>query len=98
ECTAMARPEVTGRKTKATGGISKKQRRNRGPPTHAFSIQEFCDSHRVSRSKFYELRAKGLTPDEMDVDGSTRISVESAARWRRQREREAVKMQADPLP
>jgi len=85
----MARPEVTGRKTKATGGISKKQRRNRGPPTHAFSIQEFCDAHRISRSKYYELKANGLTPDEMDLDGSTKISVEAAARWRAEREAEA---------
>ena len=72
------------------GGISKKQRRDLSKvPVAAYSVQEFCDAHRISRSKYYELKAKGLTPDEMDLDGSTKISIEAAARWRAEREAEA---------
>jgi hypothetical protein len=82
----MARPEVTGRKTKATGGISKKQRRNRGPPTHAFTVEEFCDAHRISRARYYELKRQGLTPVEMVVGRRRLISYEAAERWRRARE------------
>jgi hypothetical protein len=87
----MARPEVTGRKTTAPGS-SKRQRvrRNRGPPTHAFSVPEFCDSHRISKSRYYELKQQGLTPDEMVVGRRRLISFEAAARWRRQREAAAA--------
>jgi hypothetical protein len=83
----MARPEITGRKTKT----STRQRRDLSKvPPAAYSVQEFCDNHRISRSKFYELREKGLTPDEMLVDGRRKISVEAAARWRAEREAAAA--------
>jgi hypothetical protein len=80
----MARGEITGKKPK------QKQTRDRGPPTHTFSIQEFCDAHRISRSRYFELKKQGLTPDEMHVGHRHLISFEAAARWRRQREREAA--------
>jgi len=79
------RIEVTPRRNPKNNDI-KKQVRNRGPPTHAFSIQEFCDAHRISRSKYYELKAQGLTPVEMKVGHRRMISFESAARWRREKE------------
>ena len=70
---------------------TKRKRRNLSKvQLAAYGIQEFCDAHRISRSKYYELKAKGLSPDEMDVDGSTKISIEAAARWRRERERAAA--------
>jgi hypothetical protein len=77
----MAAPQVTGKK------ITTRQRRDlSGVPAAAYSVQEFCDAHRISRSKYYEMRAKGLTPAEMEVDGSKRISTEAAERWRAERE------------
>jgi len=83
----MARPEVTGRKTKT----SARQRRDLSRvPVAAYSRQEFCDAHRISRSKYFELKAKGLGPDEMDVDGKKTISIEAAARWRAKREAAAA--------
>jgi hypothetical protein len=87
----MARPKITGRKTK----ISTRQRRDLSwiAPA-AYGIQEFCDAHRNSRSKYYELKAKGLTPDEMLVDGRRKISVEAAARWRAERESAAASSSA----
>jgi hypothetical protein len=83
----MARAEVTGKKPK---GARKKRRRNRGSPTLAFTIQEFCDAHRISKARYYELKERGLTPDEMMVGRLRIISFEAAARWRQQREREAA--------
>lgn len=71
----MARRKVTGRK-----------RRDRGPPMHAFSVLEFCDAHRISKARYYELKQQGLAPVEMVVGNRRIISHEAAERWRRQRE------------
>ena len=86
----MARGEVTGKKPTGQAATDKKQVRNRGPPTHAFSIQEFCDAHRISRSRYYELKKQGMTPVEMIVGHRRLISFESAAIWRAQREATAA--------
>ena len=86
----MARGEVTGKKPTGQAATDKKQVRNRGPPTHAFSIQEFCDAHRISRSRYYELKKQGMTPVEMIVGHRRLISFEAASAWRRQRERQAA--------
>jgi hypothetical protein len=64
-----------------------RKRRKRGPPVHAFTRQEFCDSHRISRAHYYNLKRRGLAPAETAVGGVTIITVEAAARWRRQREK-----------
>ncbi len=57
---------------------------------HAFKIAEFCEAHRISRSKFYMLKAKGLAPRITDVDGVQIITEEDAAAWRRERAEEAT--------
>ena len=90
----MARGEVTGKKPTGQAATDKKQVRNRGPPTHAFSIQEFCDAHRISRSRYYELKTQGLTPVEMVVGHRRLISVEAAARWRCEPHRGASRPQS----
>ena len=60
--------------------------RARGPlPQMAFTVPEFCRSHRISVSKYYELKKLGLGPDEMQIDRRIIITVESAAKWRRNR-------------
>jgi hypothetical protein len=78
----MARPEVTGRAPGEVAQVKKKTRRVRGPPTHAFTKQEFCDAHRISRTKYFELKRRGQGPVET-IDGT--ITFESAAAWRRRR-------------
>jgi hypothetical protein len=65
---------------------AKKQVRNRGPPTFAFTVLEFCDSHRISKARYYELKKLGLAPVEMKVGHRRLISFESAAAWRAARE------------
>lgn len=59
------------------------------PKPAAHSVAEFCEANRLSVAMFYKLRAKGLAPDVMKVGARTLISVEAAARWRRERERAA---------
>ena len=55
----------------------------------AYTIDEFCAAHRISRRHFYDLCEKGIGPDLMK---GTRplVSIEAAARWRVERERDAA--------
>jgi predicted DNA-binding transcriptional regulator AlpA len=48
----------------------------------AYSVNEFCDSHRISRAYFYRLKKRGQAPQTMKVGSRTLISREAAARWR----------------
>jgi hypothetical protein len=74
----MARPEVTGRKISGAVALA------------AYSISEFCQAHRISRSHYYNLKRLGLGPDEARAgDRTVIITMEAAARWRRQREKAA---------
>ena len=56
----------------------------------AYSIREFCVSHRLSESMYFKLRNQGLGPDEMSVGSRRIISFEAAERWRREREAAAI--------
>ena len=56
----------------------------------AFTVSEFCDAHRLSRSKLYQLWASGRGPRIMRVGSKLLISVEAAADWRRDCEQEAA--------
>jgi hypothetical protein len=85
----MARPEITGCAPSEGAHARKRMRRARGPPSCAFTIQEFCDTHRISRAHYYNMRKLGLGPDEARVGDRVIITLESAARWRRQREKAA---------
>jgi hypothetical protein len=49
----------------------------------AFTISEFCEEHRISRSKLYQLWGAGAGPRVMCVDSKKLISIEAAAEWRR---------------
>jgi hypothetical protein len=59
-------------------------------PVNAFTVLEFCRSHRISKAKYYELKRENLHPDEMVVGRRRLISFESAERWRRAREAAAA--------
>jgi hypothetical protein len=82
-------PNPPGRQTghciKASGveGVGAQERA-------AFTIAEFCEAHRVSRSKLYHLWAAGIGPRFMKVGTKVLISVEAAADWRRGREQAAA--------
>jgi hypothetical protein len=49
----------------------------------AYTIGEFCDAHRVSRSKLYQLWAAGAGPRFMQIGAKRIITVEAAADFRR---------------
>ena len=68
----MAPPEVTGRKVFVERA--------------AYIISEFCQAHRISRAHYYVLKKLSQGPDEARAGGRTvLITVEAAARWRKQR-------------
>jgi hypothetical protein len=69
----VARAEITGRKISDPIGRC------------AFSVDEFCTAHRISRAHYYNLRKLGLGPDEARAGDRVIITVEAAARWRKQR-------------
>lgn len=54
----------------------------------AYSIDEFCKRHGISRAKYYLLRGENRTPREMKIGSRVLISVEAAADWRRRMETE----------
>ena len=54
------------------------------------TITGFCTAEDISRAKYYELKKKGLGPDETRVDGIIRITPESHARWRRRHTKQAA--------
>jgi hypothetical protein len=60
----------------------------RGPPPAraAFTVREFCEAHRISQAKYYEMKKEGWGPVEMEVGRRRLISFEAAAEWRRKRE------------
>ena len=56
------------------------------PPRAAFTVAEFCEAHRISQAKYYEMKKEGWGPVEMEVGRRRLISYEAASVWRRARE------------
>ena len=52
----------------------------------AFSIDEFCSTHGISRAMFYKILKEGTGPRTMRVGSRTLISDEASTDWRRQME------------
>jgi hypothetical protein len=54
----------------------------------AFTVDEFCKAHKLSRATFYNLLKIGLAPETMQPTpgGRRLISREAAAAWRRRME------------
>jgi len=57
--------------------------------TMAYTVDEFCASHRISRAHFYNLLKAGKGPRVMRAGSRVLISEEAAADWRRECERTA---------
>jgi excisionase family DNA binding protein len=56
----------------------------------AYSVDQFCALHNISRSKFYELVQLNKAPRCFWNGTSRRISAEAASDWRKQMEQEAA--------
>jgi len=63
----MARPEITGRSPLGT----------------SLTIMGFCAAENISRAGYYNLKKKGLAPDETRIGRTIRITPEAHMRWRR---------------
>lgn len=66
-------------------------------PRQCFTVNEFCEAHRISRSHFYDLVRRGAGPRFFKAGLSTLISVEAAAEWRRRLEAETATFAGDAL-
>jgi hypothetical protein len=64
----------------------------------AFTVNEFCDAHRISRSKLYALWSAGIGPRVIRIGNKILISVESAAEWRRERTQASEPERASAWP
>jgi predicted DNA-binding transcriptional regulator AlpA len=49
----------------------------------AYTIDEFCIAHRISRRTFYDLIDRGDGPKLMRIGSKKLVSAEAAAKWRR---------------
>jgi len=52
----------------------------------AFSVEQFCRAHSISRALFYIMQRDGRGPRVMKCGKRTLIARESAERWRREME------------
>ncbi len=55
-----------------------------------FTVNEFCEAHRISRARFYEMINQGVGPRILKCGSRTLVSVEAAAEWRRSMEKAAA--------
>ena len=58
----------------------------------SFTIDEWCAHRRVSRSEFYNMKARGTAPRTHRIGkaGHVRISAEADRDWLRKREKEGA--------
>jgi hypothetical protein len=56
----------------------------------AYSIEQFCRRHNISRSLFYLMLKSATGPDLIRLGSRVLISREAAARWRKAREEAAA--------
>jgi predicted DNA-binding transcriptional regulator AlpA len=53
------------------------------PASAAYSVDQFCVAHGISRAMLYKLWTDGKGPRPMSVGSRKLISYEAAADWRR---------------
>lgn len=51
-------------------------------PNRSMTLREFRYVENMSAAKYYDLKNKGLGPEELNVDGMIRITPEARAKWR----------------
>ena len=64
-----------------------RKRRDHGSTAQlAFTVDEFCDAHRISRTHLYAMWRQGLGPRYMLTGAKRLIAIEAAADWRAEAE------------
>jgi hypothetical protein len=56
----------------------------------AYSIDQFCAAHGISRWTYYKMKKDGVGPREMRVGDRGFVSVEAAREWRERRTQPAI--------
>ena len=51
-----------------------------------YTINEFCDAHRISRSKLYQCWDADIGPRFLKIGAKILITTDAAAEWRAERE------------
>jgi hypothetical protein len=85
----QSRCSTAGPKHNDGSGVSNN---NNGREDSSFTIDEWCDHRRVSRSMFYKLRGKGKAPRTHNAGTKQLISPEADRDWIREREAEAAQV------
>src|SRR5262245_5143567 len=80
-CSILQEDEDAGGKRKVTPHLLRVDAQS----LDALTIVQFCASHGISRTTYYNLKKLGLQPDELQVFDRIIITRESAAAWRRKR-------------
>jgi hypothetical protein len=57
----------------------------------SFTVPEWCEHRKISRSMFYKHQAAGKGPRTYNVGTAVRISPEADAEWLREREAESAR-------
>jgi hypothetical protein len=60
----------------------------------AMSIKRFCLRNDISEAMYYKLQANGFGPRTMQLGARTLITIEAESRWRKERERNPVSVEA----
>jgi len=47
-----------------------------------YTVEEFCEAHRISRTTFFRLRRESSGPKVKEIGGKLVISREAARAWR----------------
>jgi hypothetical protein len=71
-----------------------RERSENRKPGDAHTIMSFCASNKISLSKFFDLKRRGLGPREIELDGRVIITPEAESDWRRERELETTAKRA----
>lgn len=59
------------------------------PSDGTYSVQEFCNAHKISKPFFYALLREGRAPVTFKLGRRRLISKAAAAKWLRDREKES---------
>jgi hypothetical protein len=79
---------VTGRRARSGAVSAEVKPFDAQSPPVVYTISDFCHHHHISVALYYKMRKSGDCPREMVVGRRRLISAESAAEWRRARERD----------
>ena len=58
--------------------------------SYSYTVNEFCEVERISRSMFYKLKSQGKGPRVYYIGNVQRVTHQARQDWHREREAEAA--------